>query len=306
LRKINLVIVLFLFLIQFSFGSNDRAGYEFLRGDAGARPSGLGGAFVSFIGDINAIYFNPAGIALTEGKNFAFSYINHIMDFNVGTVSYSQPLYSKGVLGMSVHFFDYGEFTGRDEYGNKTKDFGAADISFTAAYSYPVYENLYIGTGIKFFHSAIEDYSSSGFAVDVGAIYQIEKQDINIGLSIRNIGGIINKYIETKEKLPLELKGGLSKKLAHLPLILTVETRKYLTEDPIIVGGGEFILTEKIKLRFGYNSLGEDQRFGTGMDRMAGFSFGFGFILREFNVDYSFSSHGGLGSQNRFSITGHF
>jgi len=301
-----LFISLLIFLISSSLFGGDRKGYEFLRFDIGARPSGMGGAFVSFLGDLNSIYHNPAGLATLNKRSFSFSYVDHLLDFKSGTVTYSQQLFKQGIAGFGVSFLDYGEFIGRDEFGNKTATFGAKDISITASYSYTLYENLFIGGAGKFFQSSIEDYSSNGYAIDLGAIYYIPKHELNIGVSLRNFGQVITEYIKTADELPVEIKGGLSKKLAHLPLIVSFELRKFIDEEIAYVGGGEFNFNKKLKLRFGYNSDGENQRFGTGVDRLAGISFGLGFLFKEFAIDYSFSSFGGLGNQNRFSISGQF
>jgi len=72
------------------------------------------------------------------------------------------------------------------------------------------------------------------------------------------------------------------------------------------LGGGEIIFNDKIRGRLGYNSNGTDQHFGITDDTFAGFSLGLGFIWNKFNFDYSLSSLGGIGNQNRFTITREF
>ena len=176
----------------------------------------------------------------------------------------------------------------------------------TLNYAEGIYDNLKTGISVKFINSKIENYSASAVAFDLGVIYTFTKHNLNIGFSILNIGSITKAFIETKESLPSQIKGGFSKKLAHLPLILNAEIRRFDDNKFQYLGGGEILFNEKITGRFGYNSNGNDQHFGITDDSFAGFSLGLGFAWQKFILDYSLSSMGGIGNQNRFTITREF
>lgn len=298
---ITIITLVLLFIDSRTYSAEP--GFEFLRNEVGARPAALGGAFVGIEGDLNSIFYNPAGIASIKNKTATFTYINHLLDINAGVLGYTQPLLNKGVVGIGINYINYGDFDGRTEDGYQTGTFGAFDYAVTMSYAKGISNNVKAGISAKFINSKIENYSASAVALDLGIIYTVIKHGLNIGFSFINIGSATKAFIETKESLPSQIKGGISKKLAHLPLILNAEIRRFSDNKFQYLGGGEIIFNDKIKGRFGYNSNGKDQHFGITDDTFAGFSLGLGFAWQKFNIDYSFSSMGGIGNQNRFTIT---
>jgi len=306
LKNKFIVILLFALLINNSKSYSTEPGFEFLRNEVGARPAALAGAFVGIEGDLNSIFYNPAGISTIRYKVGTITYTDHLLDINAGVLGYAQPIFNKGVIGIGINYINYGEFEGRDEYSNETGTFGAYDYSIILSYADEIFKNVKTGISGKFINSKIENYSANAFAFDLGVIYRIEKYDLNIGFSFMNVGSTTKAFINTKESLPSHIKGGVSKKLAHLPVILCGEIRMFDDSKFQYLGGGEIIFNEKIKGRLGYNSSGRDQHFGITDDTYAGFSAGLGFVWNRFYLDYSFSSMGGIGNQNKFTITREF
>jgi hypothetical protein len=86
--------------------------------------------------------------------------------------------------------------------------------------------NFYYGANVKVIYSNIEKYSSSALAADLGLHYAFPEQLINIGFSILNLGSQLSSYADTKEDLPLDIAFGLSKRLEHLPLRLSLDFHK--------------------------------------------------------------------------------
>ena len=83
----------------------------------GARPSGMGGAFVAIADDHNAPMWNPAGIAQLETRELAFTYGRPYMglelktgerdttSLSLGHISAVTPIPSFGALGVSYANF---------------------------------------------------------------------------------------------------------------------------------------------------------------------------------------------------------
>ena len=99
---------------------------------------------------------------------------------------------------------------------------------------------------------------------------------------------------------------GITKELEHLPLTVSGALVKFTEESFDFRLGGEFSVTEQLFLRLGYNSVGREQQVDTNKDRFAGASLGLGFKVNKFDIDYSFSSFGEVGSLNRISLVGQF
>ena len=105
----------------------------------------------------------------------------------------------------------------------------------------------------------------------------------------------------------------MAKKLAHLPLEFNVSLNDLnVSEDNIwdrlakFSIGGEFTLSEMLRLRLGYeNEVNRDLKLGKERG-FAGVSMGFGLLWRDYRFDYAYSSFGDLGSTHRFGIYGTF
>jgi len=286
----------------------------------------MAGAFVAVPGDIHNLAYNPAGLTELEPKRHGTAtYLNHLLDFQSGFLAYAQP-FQKGTIAAGLHFFDYGQLEGKNTSGEPTGNFGANSVAFSVGYAKKFFDsgvlkNLLLGGNGKFIRFQIDNFTSTALALDLGMIYMIPSQQLNIGLAVFNWGTTTSAFIETKDDLPLNYQIGISKKLAHLPLMYSISLVKFNDEDfDVHVGGiddiqingldlrlgGEFTLTEQLFLRLGYNTVGQDQKVDTGKDRLAGVSLGLGFKVNSIDVDYSFSSFGEVGSLNRVTLIGRF
>ncbi|RKU12058.1 hypothetical protein C6501_11725 [Candidatus Poribacteria bacterium] len=153
----------------------------------GARPLGLGGAFVALADDSNAANYNAAGLAYIEEIQIGATYAQR---FN-GRITYNTiggivPLGRVGTLGANIGILTedsdiYQEQTLRFSYGNTIfKQFGVGvnlkllGINFDAENEF-VTENPYF-----------TQTSSSALSFDVGLIAK-PFNSLNIGISVENL-----------------------------------------------------------------------------------------------------------------------
>jgi len=305
-RYLPLVIVLFMSDLVLAAGSAGTVGFEFLRIHPSARPAAMAGAFVAISGDQNSIYFNPAGIAEVNSSSGTFSYVNHVLDLRSGFVGYVHPKLGPGNLGIGIHYMDYGDFKKTDINGEEVGVFGANSVSLALAYAARLYNVVLVGGSFKYIRSGIDNYSADAIAFDAGIIYHTPIQDLDIGLSVSNVGQSTSAFMETKDDLPFCFRAGFAKRLAHLPLLLALNIYKYPDYDWHGALGGEFTLTEYLFLRFGYDQIGKELYADSSKDRFAGVSVGLGLLWRNVHFDYSFSSIGIAGALNRVSVSGSF
>ncbi len=284
--------------------------FNFLRLDQSPRSAALAGSFVANADDPNVIFYNPAGISSLKDQPISFSYLFHLLDINQATVSYSHKFEGIGRFGGAIQYINYGDFTRADVLGTKTGEFGAGELAAIIGYSNELDKNFYYGANLKFIYSGIDNRYSTGIAMDLGLHYTIPSQKINIGFSILNFGAQTSKYYSTKENLPLDIRLGFSKTLAHLPLTLYASLNK-LNEEYDSFGkrfeqftfGGEFRMSKVIKLRFGYdNEKRREYKIG-GTAGIAGFNLGLGILISKYNFDYAFSSMGDIGALHRIGIS---
>jgi hypothetical protein len=127
--------------------------------------------------------------------------------------------------------------------------------------------------------------------------------NLTFATGVFNLGKERSPFIRTKENLPLNFQFGVSKHLAHLPMLYSLTLIKYQDEDLRFRAGGEFTLSKNLSLRLGYDTVRSDQKVGTDADRFAGLSIGLGLAIHDYVLDYGLSSFGEVGALNRLSIS---
>ncbi|HEX9251672.1 MAG TPA: PorV/PorQ family protein, partial [Ignavibacteriaceae bacterium] len=197
----NKVVFLALTIIMFGNFSYGQNTYDFLRLDGSARAGALGGSFVSNNDDADVIFYNPAGIDLLQGNPASFSFVKHLMDINLATLSYSTEFEDVGRFGAAIKYINYGSFEGADDFGTKTGEFSAGEFAFVLGYANQLDDNFYYGANAKFIYSSIETRYSTAMAVDLGLHYAIPDKNWNFGFAVLNLGGQISKYYNTTEDL---------------------------------------------------------------------------------------------------------
>ncbi len=289
-----------------SAGTPATSGFQFLKMQVGARAAAMGGAFLAVPGDVNSLFYNPAGIASITSKAASFSYHDDLLDFNSGFIGYVHPGIGPGAVGVSVLYRDYGSFDRTDVSGQELGTFGANSIAFAASYGMSPMKNMLVGGSVKYIRGAIDVYSADAVAVDAGVMYSIPGQQLTFAAGLFNAGASMSAFISEEYDLPMQLRVGLSKALAHLPLLIGLNVYKYNDEPWYFTLGGEFTLTPNLFLRLGYDSYGRDLDVDSSKDTLAGAAIGVGFLWQNISFDYAYSSLGALGSLNRFTISGRF
>jgi hypothetical protein len=305
-------VVVFLLFCTATFGQ-DKGTYSFLRTDIGARAAGLNGSFVSMTNDPNVLFYNPGALtSLTESKGSA-GFVKYLLDVNGGYLSYSKSFPGIGTVGAGILFMDYGSFTQTDESMNTLGTFGARDIAVIVGVGRSIDEVTSVGVNLKIIYSSIAEFSSSGLAMDMGVLYQIPSQNITLGASVLTLGTQIKTYYGTKEPLPLDVKIGITKRPEHLPVLINLDFHHLTDQQADFVShfsafslGAEFLMSESVRLRLGYNNQQRKElKLGTSAN-LAGISLGGGIVLGEYLIDYAFNSYGKIGSLHRISIGSSF
>lgn len=322
----KLYIYLFLFCTTLSFSQiGGKYTYQFLNLVTSPRQAALGGKVITLYDyDVNQGIFNPATINPEMDNHLSVNYGSYYGEVSYGTAAYAYT-WDRHVqtFHAGVNYVDYGEFEGRDETGAITGNFTGSEIALSFGYAFNVpHTDLYLGANGKLISSTLESYSSFGAAVDIGAIYIDEVNDINFALVIRNAGMQIKTYAGTQEKLPLEILAGISQQLENVPIRwhLTLENLQQWniafsnpnraeesidggsTEEKVsffnnalrhVIVGAELFPGKSFNLRVGYNfRRGEELRIDDKRN-FSGISAGLSlsFYDKRIRFDYSYSRY---------------
>ncbi|WP_299215687.1 type IX secretion system protein PorQ [uncultured Dokdonia sp.] len=216
-----LFLVLFLIATFCHAQLGGRATYQFLNLTTSPRQAALGGKVITnYDYDPDSGLYNPATINYRMDNQLSVNYVNYLADINYGTASYAY-LWDRRtqVIHAGITYINYGTFDGRDENGNPTGDFGGGEAALSIGYATNIpYTDFHVGANVKLITSKLEQYSSAGVAVDLGFIYNYEKWDLNVAAVVRNLGTQITPYVDTIEKLPLEIDAGISQIVPNVPI----------------------------------------------------------------------------------------
>lgn len=299
--------VLFLFL---AVTISAQSTYEFLKLDTSPRAAALAGSFVANNDDPNVIFYNPAGIYSLENKPASFSYVSHLLDINSASVSYSQEVADLGRFAAGIQYVNFGNFTEADQFGNKTGEFGAGDLALLIGYANQLDENFNYGANVKFIYSSIASQSSTGIAVDLGLQYLFPDDGWTVGFSALNLGSQLSSYFDKTETLPVDVRIGFTKKLAHMPFKfygsfnrINEKQDKILDRFSQFTFGGEFRFSKAVQFRFGYDNEKRRELKLDASAGLAGFNLGLGILISDYKVDYAFSSLGLIGGIHRIGIS---
>ena len=322
LRK--LVFLLSLLLSAATFGQiGGKSVYQFLNLAQSPRQAALGGKTVTVVDyDVNQAFYNPATINEKMHNRLSANYGSYYGEVSYGTAAYAYT-YDRHLqtFHAGISYVNYGTFEGRDELGNLTSDFTGSEAALSLGYAYNLpWTDMYVGANVKLISSTLESYNSWGAAVDLGFLYVDVDNDINYGLTVRNLGFQIKPYQDTNEKLPLAIDAGISQLMLHVPIRwhVTLENLQQWNiafsnpnraqgsldggseEEKVsffnnalrhVILGAELFPEKGFNLRLGYNfRRGEELRI-VDKRNFSGISVGFGLRFGKVKFDYSYSRY---------------
>ncbi|MDX8338327.1 type IX secretion system protein PorQ [Draconibacterium sp. IB214405] len=329
--------VLILFSLLFLTGKAQIGGeytYQFLELTNSARIAALGGTQIAIYdsSDLNLPYANPALLHAEMDNRVLVNYVNYLADVNYGYASYAKTYDGIGNFAVGMHYINYGQFEEATETGELTgATFNAAEYALNLIYSNS-YKRLNYGVNLKPILSSFETYQSFGIAADLGASFASKNGYTNVALVVRNFGTQISTYYDgaDRERIPLNIQAGISKRLQHAPLIFSA-TMQHLNHWDLassdeeeefngetihqreesfakqtmrhLVLGAEILPSENFTLRVGYNYQRRQELKFDDKASTVGFSAGFGLKIKRFHFDYAISRFHLAGSSNLFSVS---
>ncbi len=332
MRKLIILIILQAFIYPMAFGQiGGEYTYDFLNLTNSARMAALGGNQVALNDstDLNVSYNNPSLLNSEMKNQLAVNYVDYFAGVNYGYAAYSFGTPLPGNLAVGVHYINYGKFDEALATGEKTgATFNAAEYAFNIIWS-DRYKQFGYGINLKPILSTFESYQSIGFAADLGLSYYSKNQNMVAALVARNIGTQITTYYEgaENESIPFDLQFGISQRLQHAPIRLAATlqhlqkwdlakpeednsgtttvykednfTKKFMRH---MVLGVELLPSPNFTIRAGYNyQLRQEMKLDEKMSTV-GFSWGFGFRIKRFHINYGSARYHLAGSSNLISI----
>ncbi len=211
------LLMVWSWLVLPAFGQRvAKYGADFLAGGVGGRALGMGGAYVALAADVDATYWNPAGLSRLTYPEVAYMHAERfagIVSFDYAALAW--PVSATSTLGIA--FFRSGvndiknTLNAWDPVRNRPKPhaeefietFSAADYAFYFSYARLLGEDLAVGLSAKVVRRTIGEFAEAwGYSVDAGARYRLGR--FWIGVNVQDLSTMLQSWSINPDAFALE------------------------------------------------------------------------------------------------------
>ena len=287
------------------------AGAQFLVLGGGCRSVALGGAYVALAEGADAIYYNPAGLAVLDASTVFFSHGELFADM-------------VGISGVAHLSGDIKRTTFEDQESSLGETFSANDFALGLSFARMMTDKFTAGLTFKFINQNIDKVNASSWAFDVGGTYSPRAGNMKLGFAIRNFGpdlvysgdglgltigmpdySLVDEDIPATYKsepypMPLIFQMGLTYNIVSAGsnrLIAAVDGLHLSDQDETFNAGLEYGFNDSYFARIGYTGR---QQMGLTAGLGARVTLTSGILA---SIDYSYEDHEYMDGIQRFSLT---
>jgi hypothetical protein len=312
MKKLGLIVLVLLLIHGLAWGQakTGTSGAQFLELGVSARAVGMGNAFLAVADDASAIYYNPAGLSQLIQREIVLTHVDYPADITYDFAGITYPV-SKlgGIIGLGFYFLNSGDMEYRTYYKpfdgewGSGQTFSAKDYSISLSYGRLFTERFSIGATIKFIDELYEEERATGWAADIGTMYNTGFRNFKIGMMMTNFGPDL-KFIREAYPLPICFKFGIAMD------VINYGDHRALADFEIghpndnlekFNGGVEYWYRDMIALRVGSQAGYDAGDIGFG----AGIKLPF-YNKTKLKVDYAYYDFGDLSEVHRFTLNLNF
>lgn len=302
-----------------AFGAEAQTGsssaYNFMDVSGSSRIYGLGGVNISLVDpdDVMATEQNPALLGPEMSRDVGASYMRYVGGSNFAGARFTHAAGENGAWAIGAHYYGYGSVKSALPDGTITGEFSPMDMAISGAYSHSFGAHWRGGFALKFIYSSYDSYSAMAIATDLGVNYYNEERDLSFSAVVANLGGQVKKFIDRSDKLPIDVRLGLTTALGRSPFYLNITAWNltkwhlpYWTHDNKtgesklrdnfasnlfrhLIFGVTWKPTDAFYLDLAYNNKTKTDMATYSRNFLSGFSVGAGFKVRNFGVGVAFA-----------------
>ena len=302
------------------FNKGGRTTFQFLKIGVGARQAALGSAGIAVVQDVNAVFWNPAGVTGIARVETSFSYTRWFADMNYVGGAVGGTWDGVGTVALSVAALNYGDIQeavvggggSNDTRTGNTVTGGDLMAGLTLARRFT--DRLSIGATTKLLRESLWDYSVTTYAFDVGTFYEMGYNGLQLAMSLQNFGGSVSFLDDTATDrqegydLPLVFRIGVATSLVGAQdafvtagpghhVVLSAEAINTNDFSERLHVGLEYTFADLLALRGGYRMGYEEGNWAAGFGLAPELN---GLQLR---LDYAYGSNQYLQDPHRLTMT---
>jgi hypothetical protein len=199
---------------------------QFLKFPAHPRTAALGGASAASYGQVESMFWNPAGIAGIQGVGATFSHASLFAGISYNFAGATIAIGGAHNLGIQAFYLDSGEMeqtTVQDPEGTGS-NFSVRSYSFGITYAQYMTEWLMAGISLRYLREDLWNETAQSVGVDIGSVLETGFYGVRLGISIDNFGpdmqlsGEDLKYTYESDRVSIERGASLTTEPWPLPL----------------------------------------------------------------------------------------
>ncbi|MDI6839741.1 MAG: FlgD immunoglobulin-like domain containing protein [bacterium] len=231
----------------------------------GARSLGMVGALSGLADDVEAVYFNPAG--LVQLNTHELSFMHSVLFAGTGTsfdaLTYGCPVSASSALGTSLLQL-YTPGIGLGKTGIKYTD---RQVGWLLSYSRKLFGSLCVGGNAKIFYHSIAEWNGLGWGMDFGFLL-FPNSKFSYGLNVQNVIKPGIKLASQRVTFPTVLNTGLSLRPYGDRFLLGIDMLWSEYRKPTFGFGLEYKPFSILHLRAGVNQAVAGFGFGVCKDQI--------------------------------------
>jgi hypothetical protein len=181
--------------VSASAGNKDRVGQSGapeLLINPWARTGGVFGSNASYVGGLEAMKSNIAGLALDSATEVGLTHVNYLSGtgVNINDLAVAQPIGNGNVIALNIMSMSFGDISATDYfnpdgYGTYHPQYLNVQLGFARQFS----THFNAGFAMTYVSEQISNINALGLAFDGGVQYIAGKQNnFHLGVTLRNLG----------------------------------------------------------------------------------------------------------------------
>jgi len=175
------------------------------------RSLGMGKAFTAIADDVQACYFNPAGLFQLNAQEVMLAH-SQLYGARLEYVGFALPTREAGTFGVSLINYGAEGVDSRSPEGLRYESYFFAENAFIAAYAYNPWQFLGFGADLKLITKNVAQHSGVGVGADVAALVKLPRP-FSFGLVVQNLIQPALTLSDITEYYPRTLRAGVGVRL---------------------------------------------------------------------------------------------
>jgi hypothetical protein len=294
MKKILHILIFLLLCTALALAQGSSTGSSYLSLPLSARTASLGEATVADPRNFASSLLNPANLSSDGPATITLSHSQWIQGIQTEFGGTSIPL-SFGTVGFAVTNTNISDIEIREQPGSPIGTFNAHFAAIHLSFARTVLDAVSVGGSVKYLYEKLYVDETTGYGVDLGALYRTPFEGLTAGVSVTNLGRL-RQFRSEASQLPSmgRIGGTYGFTLGEFAFTVNAAGAKDLhRSDAHAQVGVETIYDSALAVRLGYQT-GYESR---------GLSAGLGFHFSFVRVDYAYLPFSlGLGDAHIFSL----